>query len=36
MRNHLHHCARQALAHPGDSADAMYNELLELIYRHLR
>jgi DNA-binding FrmR family transcriptional regulator len=36
MRNHLHHCARQALSASDARADAMYDELLELIYRHLR
>ncbi len=37
MRNHLRHCATQALrsGKPGE-ADAMYDELLELIYRHSR
>ncbi len=37
MRNHLHHCAHQALHEgTGAEAEAMYNELLDLIYRHLR
>lgn len=37
MRNHLQHCARQALTGKGEAqAEAMYNELLDLIYRHLR
>jgi DNA-binding FrmR family transcriptional regulator len=37
MKNHLHHCAAKALA-SGKSKDtaAMYDELLELIYTHLR
>ena len=37
MKNHLHHCAASALrsAKKGE-ADAMYDELLELIYKHLR
>lgn len=37
MRNHLHHCAREALT-AGTEAEqqAMYDELLELIYKHLR
>ncbi len=37
MKNHLHHCAAQALA-SGKRAEsaAMYDELLELIYTHLR
>ena len=36
MRNHLRHCATQALAKGGDDAREMYDELLDLIYRHLR
>jgi len=37
MRNHLQHCATHAIAH-GTQADAAatYDELLELIYKHLR
>jgi DNA-binding FrmR family transcriptional regulator len=37
MKNHLHHCAAKALASgkPKETA-AMYDELLELIYSHLR
>jgi CsoR family transcriptional regulator, copper-sensing transcriptional repressor len=37
MKNHLRHCARKALASgkPKETA-AMYDELLELIYSHLR
>jgi len=37
MRNHLQHCATQAIA-KGSRADAasMYEELLDLIYRHAR
>ncbi len=37
MRNHLQHCTAQTLRQ-GTDADrrAMYDELLELIYRHLR
>jgi CsoR family transcriptional regulator, copper-sensing transcriptional repressor len=37
MKNHLHHCAAQAITSgkPAESA-AMYDELLELIYTHLR
>lgn len=37
MRNHLRHCAARAL-HDGKphEAEAMYDELLELIYAHLR
>jgi DNA-binding FrmR family transcriptional regulator len=37
MRNHLHHCANKALrSGKKQEAQAMYDELLELIYSHLR
>ncbi|MGA2097308.1 MAG: metal-sensitive transcriptional regulator [Candidatus Acidiferrum sp.] len=37
MRNHLHHCAAKALrSAKKEEAEAMYGELLELIYTHLR
>lgn len=37
MQNHLHHCAAKAIRHgDDDQASAMYDELLELIYKHLR
>ncbi|MEX2527925.1 MAG: metal-sensitive transcriptional regulator [Gemmatimonadota bacterium] len=37
MRNHLKHCATQALrSDDPERADAMYDELLELMYRHVR
>jgi DNA-binding FrmR family transcriptional regulator len=37
MRNHLRHCATETIAHGGErEAQAMYDELLDLIYRHLR
>jgi DNA-binding FrmR family transcriptional regulator len=37
MKNHLHHCAGKALRSSKKSeADAMYDELLGLIYTHLR
>lgn len=37
MKNHLHHCAAKALKNgkPAES-EAMYDELLELVYKHLR
>src|SRR5712671_3212324 len=37
MKNHLHHCAAKALR-SGKKAETetMYDELLELIYAHLR
>ena len=36
MRNHLKHCASTAIAAGSDKADAMYDELLELMYKHAR
>ncbi len=36
MRNHLEHCATAAIQQGGDHATAMYDELLELVYRHAR
>jgi CsoR family transcriptional regulator, copper-sensing transcriptional repressor len=37
MKNHLHHCAAKALrSAKKEQADAMYDELLGLIYSHLR
>ncbi|HZT69381.1 MAG TPA: metal-sensitive transcriptional regulator [Terriglobia bacterium] len=37
MRNHLRHCVRRAVTDgPADQANAMYDELLELIYKHSR
>src|SRR5579859_2331943 len=37
MKNHLHHCAAKALrSAKKDEADGMYDELLNLIYAHLR
>ena len=36
MRNHLKHCAAAAIKHGDGKADAMYDELLELVYKHLR
>ena len=37
MRNHLHHCAAKALrSAKKEEANAMYDELLSLIYTHLR
>jgi CsoR family transcriptional regulator, copper-sensing transcriptional repressor len=37
MKNHLQHCATKAISSgkPKEAA-AMYNELLELVYKHLR
>lgn len=36
MRNHLEHCATTAIRDGGDNASAMYDELLDLVYRHAR
>ena len=37
MKNHLHHCAAKALrSEKKEETEAMYDELLELIYAHLR
>jgi CsoR family transcriptional regulator, copper-sensing transcriptional repressor len=37
MRNHLHHCAAKALrSGKKEESEAMYDELLDLIYAHLR
>jgi DNA-binding FrmR family transcriptional regulator len=36
MRNHLKHCAATAIRKGEAEADAMYDELLELVYKHLR
>jgi DNA-binding FrmR family transcriptional regulator len=37
MKNHLHHCAAKALkSGKKEETAAMYNELLDLIYTHLR
>ena len=37
MRNHLRHCVAKAAAEgPADQANAMYDEVVELIYKHSR
>lgn len=36
MRNHLSHCAAQAIARGGEDAERMYGEILDVIYKHLR
>ncbi|HVW76806.1 MAG TPA: metal-sensitive transcriptional regulator [Alloacidobacterium sp.] len=36
MRNHLQHCATDAIKKGPESAEAMYDELLDLVYRHSR
>ena len=36
MRNHLKHCASAAIRGTPEAADAMVDELTELMYRHAR
>ena len=36
MRNHLKHCATAAIKAGDESAEAMYDELVELMHKHLR
>lgn len=36
MRNHLKHCATHAIAAGDASADQMYDELVDLMYKHTR
>ena len=36
MRNHLKHCATSAIKSSPDEAEAMYDELIELMYKYGR
>jgi DNA-binding FrmR family transcriptional regulator len=36
MRNHLKHCATDAIRRDGESAERMYDEIVELMYKHAR
>ena len=36
MRNHLKHCASSAIRSGPEEAEAMYDELIELMHRHAR
>ena len=36
MRNHLKHCAAHAIRKGASEADAMYDELIDLMHRHMR
>ena len=36
MRNHLKHCATTAIRAGDDQAEAMYDELAELMHKHMR
>ena len=36
MRHHVRHCAATAIRHRGAEAEAMYDELVDLMYTHSR
>lgn len=36
MRNHLRHCATSAIRAGASDAESMYDELVEMMYRHAR
>lgn len=36
MRNHLRHCATTAIRAGDDTAETMYDELVEMMYKHAR
>jgi CsoR family transcriptional regulator, copper-sensing transcriptional repressor len=36
MRSHLKHCATRAMRNGGPEAEAMYDELVDLMHRHIR
>ena len=36
MRNHLKHCAAGAISAGGAEGDAMYDELVDMMYKHSR
>ncbi len=36
MRNHLKHCATEAIRAGEEEAEEMYDELVELMYKHVR
>jgi len=36
VRNHLRHCAGTAIRGGGEGAEEMYDELLDMVYKHLR
>ena len=36
MRNHLKHCATRAIRKDGAEAEAMFDELIALMHRHIR
>ncbi|MEO8336159.1 MAG: metal-sensitive transcriptional regulator [bacterium] len=36
MRNHLKHCATSAIKSDEESAESMYDELVDMMYKHSR
>lgn len=36
MRNHLKHCAASAIRTDDEHAEAMYDELIDMMYKHIR
>ncbi|HEY7877899.1 MAG TPA: metal-sensitive transcriptional regulator [Gemmatimonadaceae bacterium] len=36
MRNHLRHCATAAIQKGGEEAEAMNDEIIDLMYKHIR
>jgi CsoR family transcriptional regulator, copper-sensing transcriptional repressor len=36
MRNHLRHCAATAIRESDERAEGMYDELIDLMYKHIR
>jgi DNA-binding FrmR family transcriptional regulator len=36
MKNHLRHCASTAIRNGEETAEPMYDELIELMYKHIR
>ena len=36
MRNHLRHCAATAIRAGDETAEGMYDELVDLMYKHIR
>jgi CsoR family transcriptional regulator, copper-sensing transcriptional repressor len=36
LRNHLKHCVAHAARQPGDEAEAVYDEVVDLMYRNAR
>ena len=36
VRNHLKHCAASAIRGSDERAEAMYDELVEMMYKHIR